>query len=74
MLAHPLLYLSLNSGKRLHPIQNITRQEEEIKMAFYVHLGCELSGKIESTRMLDSWIHGTPLLKRLGIMETVLEL
>jgi hypothetical protein len=43
-------------------------------MAFYIHLGCELSGKTESTRLVDSWIHAIPLLQRLGIMETVLEL
>jgi hypothetical protein len=61
-------------GKRLHPIQDITRQEEEIKMAFYVHLGCELSGKAESNRLVDRWIHAISLLQRLGIMETVLEL
>jgi hypothetical protein len=64
----------MKSEKRLHPIQDIIRQEEEIKMAFYIHLGCELSGKTESTRLVDRWIHVIPLLQRLGIMETVLEL
>jgi hypothetical protein len=43
-------------------------------MAFYIHLGCELSGKAESNRLVDSWIHVIPLFKRLEIMETVLEL
>lgn len=43
-------------------------------MAFYIHIGCELNGKIESTVLLDRWIHSVPLLQRLGIMETVLEL
>lgn len=43
-------------------------------MAFYIHLGCELSGKTESNRLVDRWIHTIPLLQRLGIMETVLEL
>ena len=43
-------------------------------MAFYIHLGCELSGKAESNRVVDCWIHTIPLLQRLGIMEIVLEL
>jgi hypothetical protein len=43
-------------------------------MAFYIHLGCELSGRSESTRFMDSWIHRLPLFERLQIMETVLEL
>ncbi len=43
-------------------------------MAFYIHLGCELTGKTESTRLVDRWIHAIPLLQRLGIMETVLVL
>lgn len=43
-------------------------------MAFYIHIGCELSGKAESNRFVDHWIHTIPLLHRLGIMETVLEL
>ncbi|MGD8834797.1 MAG: hypothetical protein PVI54_15630 [Desulfobacteraceae bacterium] len=43
-------------------------------MAFYIHLGCELSGKAESNCLVDRWIHTIPLLERLGIMETVLEL
>jgi hypothetical protein len=43
-------------------------------MAFYIHLGCELSGKTESNRLVDCWIHAIPLFQRLGIMETVLEL
>jgi hypothetical protein len=43
-------------------------------MAFYIHLGCVLSGKTESNRLVDRWIHVIPLLQRLGIMETVLEL
>jgi hypothetical protein len=43
-------------------------------MAFYIHLGCELSGKAESTRFVDRWIHTMSLFQRLGIMETVLEL
>lgn len=43
-------------------------------MAFYIHLGCELSGKAESNRVVDRWIHIIPLLQRLVIMETVLEL
>jgi hypothetical protein len=43
-------------------------------MAFYIHLGCELTGKAESNRLVDCWIHAIPLFRRLGIMETVLEL
>ncbi len=43
-------------------------------MAFYIHLGCELSGKAESNRIVDNWIHVIPLFERLGIMETVLAL
>lgn len=43
-------------------------------MAFYIHLGCELSGKAESNHLVDRWIHIIPLLLRLEIMETVLEL
>ena len=43
-------------------------------MAFYIHLGCELSGKAESNRVVDQWIHTIPLFQRLAIMETVLEL
>jgi hypothetical protein len=43
-------------------------------MAFYIHIGCELSGKAESNRLVDRWIHAIPLLERLMIMETVLEL
>jgi hypothetical protein len=61
-------------GKKASPIRDIARQREEIKMAFYIHLGCELTGKTESTRLVDRWIHAIPLLQRLGIMETVLVL
>ncbi len=43
-------------------------------MGFYIHLGCELSGKAESNRMVDRWIHSIPLFQRLEIMGTVLEL
>lgn len=43
-------------------------------MAFYIHLGCELSGKADSNRILDRWIHVIPLLQRLLIMEMVLDL
>jgi len=43
-------------------------------MAFYIHIGCELSGKAESTCFVDRWIHTMPLLQRLGIMAMVLEL
>jgi hypothetical protein len=61
-------------GKRLHPISGNHKARGGTQMAFYIHLGCELSGKTESTRLVDRWIHVIPLLKRLGIMETVLEL
>lgn len=43
-------------------------------MAFYIHLGCELSGMAESNRIVDQWIHTIPLFERLEIMGTVLEL
>jgi hypothetical protein len=43
-------------------------------MAFYIHLGCDLSGKSESTFLMDTWIHNTPLLIRLSIMAIVMEL
>ena len=43
-------------------------------MAFYIHLGCELSGRAESNRFVDCWIHSVSLIQRLGIMETILEL
>ena len=43
-------------------------------MAFYIHLGCELSGKAESNRFVDQWIHVIPLFQRLEIMEIALEL
>ena len=48
--------------------------KEATQMAFYIHLGCELSGKPESTRFVDAWIHAVPLFIRLAIMETVLDL
>jgi hypothetical protein len=70
----PIALTVTEIGKRLHPIRNIPRQKEETKMAFYIHLGCELSGKTESTRLVDCWIHAIPLFQRLGIMETVLGL
>lgn len=43
-------------------------------MAFYIHIGCELSGKAESNRFVDNWIHSIDLLTRLSIMEIVLDL
>lgn len=43
-------------------------------MAFYIHIGCELSGKAESNRLIDKWIHTIPLAERLTIMEMVLDL
>ena len=46
----------------------------EGNMAFYIHLGCELSGKAESNRIVDRWLHTIPLILRLSIMEAVLEL
>jgi hypothetical protein len=49
------------------------QNEERInKMAFYIHLGCELSGRAESTQFIDRWIHMMDILSRLNIMETVL--
>jgi len=48
--------------------------KEEIKMAFYIHLGCELSGTAGSNRVVDRWIHALPLFQRLEIMATVLAL
>ena len=47
---------------------------QEIKMAFYIHIGCELSGRAESTRFVDYWIHMIALSTRLEIIETVLDL
>lgn len=41
-------------------------------MAFYIHIGCELSGSDESTQFIDRWIHMMGLSARLGIMEMVL--
>jgi hypothetical protein len=61
-------------GKKASPNPRYRKAKEEIKMAFYIHLGCELSGKTESTRLVDCWIHAIPLFQRLGIMATVLEL
>lgn len=49
-------------------------KRKDIKMAFYIHIGCELSGKAESNRFVDRWIHSVKLLRRLNIMETVLDL
>jgi hypothetical protein len=43
-------------------------------MAFYIHLGCELSGETESNRFVDQWIHTIPLFERLEIMGMVLGL
>lgn len=43
-------------------------------MAFYIHIGCELTGKPESTRFVDAWIHEMPFFIRLAIMETVMDL
>jgi hypothetical protein len=48
--------------------------KEEIKMAFYIHLGCKLTGSRESNWLIDQWIHMVSLCVRLEIMETVLEL
>jgi hypothetical protein len=42
-------------------------------MAFYIHLGCKLTGSRESNWLVDRWIHMVPLWVRLEIMETVLE-
>ena len=70
----PVALTKTEIGKKASPNQDMARQREENKMAFYIHLGCELSGKSESTRLVDRWIHAIPLFQRLGIMETVLEL
>ena len=43
-------------------------------MVFYIHLGCELTGRAESNRFIDRWIHMMDLVSRLDIMATVLKL
>jgi hypothetical protein len=48
--------------------------KKEAKMAFYIHLGCVLSGNGESNRVIDRWIHMAALRRRLDIMSLVFEL
>ncbi len=43
-------------------------------MAFYIHLGCELTGRAESTQFIDRWIHLMGIIPRLNIMTIVLDL
>ena len=43
-------------------------------MAFYIHIGCELTGRRDSNALIDQWIHKMTLLWRLEVMATVLEL
>lgn len=43
-------------------------------MAFYIHIGCELTGRRESNAFIDQWIHGMTLFWRLEVMATVLDL
>jgi hypothetical protein len=43
-------------------------------MAFYIHIGCELSGRSESNLVIDQWIHMMSILSRLEVMEVVLDL
>lgn len=43
-------------------------------MAFWLHIGAELSGKAESNRIVDKWLHMVALYRRLAIMERVMEL
>ena len=43
-------------------------------MAFYIHLGCELSGSAYSTGLVDQWIHLIGLVERLDIMALVISL
>ena len=43
-------------------------------MAFYIHIGCELTGRAESIQFIDRWIHMVDLTSRLDIMGIVLVL
>jgi len=43
-------------------------------MAFFIHLGCELTGRAESTQLIDRWIHMKDIISRLKIMATVLDI
>jgi hypothetical protein len=43
-------------------------------MALYVHIGCELTGGVESNSLLDRWVHNIDLMKRLDIMALLLQL
>lgn len=43
-------------------------------MAFYIHIGCELSGHAGSVKVIDRWIHQMPFTKRIEIMGVVLDL
>lgn len=43
-------------------------------MAFFIHIGCELSGSAESNMVIDQWIHMITLPTRLEIIQTVIEL
>lgn len=43
-------------------------------MAFYIHIGCELTGGAESNLFIDRWIHALSLYHRLQIMEAVIDL
>lgn len=43
-------------------------------MAFYLHIGGELNGRMDSTTLIDRWIHNRSLQSRLRIMELVFEL
>jgi len=43
-------------------------------MAFYIHIGCELTGRQDSNEFIDRWIHGIRLSSRLRVMERVIDL
>ncbi len=43
-------------------------------MAFYIHIGCELTGRRDSNALIDRWIHDMSLFWRLEVMATVMDL
>jgi len=43
-------------------------------MAFYIHIGCELTGRDGSNDIIDRWIHAIRLSSRLRVMEMVIDL
>jgi hypothetical protein len=43
-------------------------------MAFYIHIGCELTGRAGSNFVVDRWLHQMPLSVRLKVMGIVTDL